>query len=162
MIEQQGRIVRAEEGRAWVAIGPQGGCSACDAGQGCGAGLFGRLLRRGPATLRVINTQELRVGQAVVLGIPELFFLRLVLRLYAWPLLGGLAGALICHQVSGAFGWNRGVTDLLTLIGLVGCAWLVMPGRRAAHSAVVIEEHIGMYAAAGASNCSAARPEPRH
>jgi sigma-E factor negative regulatory protein RseC len=162
MIEQQGRIVRAENGRAWVAIGPQGGCSACDAGQGCGAGLFGRLLRRGPATLGVINTQGFSVGQAVVLGIPELFFLRLVLRLYALPLLAGLAGAVICHQVSVASGWNRGITDLLTLIGLIGCAWLVMPGRRAATSTAVIEENIGMYEATGVSNCAAARPESRH
>lgn len=161
MIEQQGRIVRASDESAWVTIGPRGGCSACDAGQGCGAGLFGRLLQRKPLTVRVANPARLGVGRSVVLGIPELFFLRLVLRLYALPLVAGLAGAVFCHQIGVSYGLGDGVVDLITLTGLVGSAWLAMPGRRVALSEEAIEKRMTLTAAPGAASCAAVSPEPR-
>lgn len=119
MIEQQGRVVRAEPGKAWVVIGPQGGCSACDAGRGCGAGLFGRLLKRQPLELELDNPQDLPVGQAVSLGIQESVFLRLTMALYALPILVGLAVAWVCHYISSMAGTGPGVTDLATLAGLI-------------------------------------------
>ena len=89
MIEQQARILSVEHGLAQVSVGPQSGCSACDAGQGCGAGLFGRLLRRKPISVVLPNPGGFRAGQSVVLAVSELFYLRLVARLYALPLASG-------------------------------------------------------------------------
>ena len=159
MIEQQGRIVRVEDGRAWIAVGPRLGCSACEAGQGCGAGLFGRLLKRKPVTLSVANPECYPVGKAVVLGIPELSFLRLVLRLYGSPLLAGLAGALICHQVCVAYGLSRAVTDFFTLVGLIGFAWLGMPQWRSSRAVGAIEEQITLGAVSEETACAAAQSE---
>jgi sigma-E factor negative regulatory protein RseC len=158
MIEQQGRIVRIEGHRAWVEVGPGSGCSACDAGQGCGAGLFARLLRRRPMTIELENAPDFDLGRAVILGIPELFFLRLVLRLYALPLFAGLVGAWACHQISEAYGWSKGVTDLLTLAGLAGAAWATMARQRGALEARLVERQIEMNAAPESSACSSAGP----
>ena len=158
MIEQQGRIVRNQGHRAWVEIGPRAGCSACDSGQGCGAGLFGRLLRRRPMTIEVENHSGLVVGRSVILGIPELFFLRLVLRLYALPLLAGLIGALACHEISAAYDWSKGATDLLTLAGLAGGAWVTMVRQRKALEARLVERQIEMNAAPDSPACPSAGP----
>ena len=142
MLEQQGRVVAAANGRVSVRLGGQSGCAACDAGRGCGAGVFGRLLRRRPLILEFGNHLDARCGQAVVVGVPEAWFLRLVARFYLLPLLAGLGGAAFGHYLSvmmqaGPFGrdfialaggiaagaaamwWTRGrpveITDALTV-----------------------------------------------
>ena len=95
MIEQQGVVVTSDERRVSVRLGGRSGCSACDAGRGCGAGVFGRLLQKRPVTLSFDNHLRARPGQAVLVGVPEKLFLALVLRFYLYPLLGGLAGATV-------------------------------------------------------------------
>jgi sigma-E factor negative regulatory protein RseC len=100
MIEQQGQVVAVSDVLASVRLGGSAGCTACDTGHGCGAGIFGRLLRRKPAILELENPIEARVGQAVVVGLPESVFLRLVFRFYLLPLLAGLAGMVFGHYLS--------------------------------------------------------------
>lgn len=131
MIQQPGRVMRVEQGRARVALGPQSGCSACDAGQGCGAGLFGRLLRRQTVELTLDAPGPLRVGQAVNVGIPERSYLSLVTRLYGLPLLGALLGGTLGHSL--AAGASAPVQDAVTaLLGLsVGWAALMKGKSRA-------------------------------
>jgi sigma-E factor negative regulatory protein RseC len=117
MIEQQGRVVATDAGQISVRLGASTGCSACDAGKGCGAGLFGRLLQRKPVTLDFENSIGAEPGQAVVVGLPEALFMALVLRLYAWPLLAGLAGAVMGYLTATGLGADRWVSDLATLFG---------------------------------------------
>lgn len=105
----------AGDGWAQVRLGGRSGCAACDAGKGCGAGLFGRLLRRKPATLRLEDPIGVRSGQAVVVGLPESLFLRLVGRFYGLPLLGGLGGAAAGHYVSYRLQLGAAGADALTL-----------------------------------------------
>ena len=92
MIEQQGRVVDATGARVRVRLGGTTGCTACDAGRGCGAGVFGRLLRRRPVELEFDNHVGAEPGQAVMVGLPESLFLALTLRLYLLPLLAGVLG----------------------------------------------------------------------
>lgn len=142
MIEQQGKVVDAEGGRISVRLGASTGCSACDAGKGCGAGVFGRLLRRKPVVLDFENAVDAAPGQAVVVGLPESLFLALVRRLYLYPLLGGLAGAVAGHLAAASLGWPAGATDLAALVtGLVAATLVIRLGRRrpmefSAHAAV--------------------------
>jgi sigma-E factor negative regulatory protein RseC len=126
MIEQQGQVVRIENGDASVRIGATSGCPACDAGKGCGAGVFGRLLQRKPATIRVENTIDARVGQSVIVGLPETVYLRLVLLLYALPLLSGLAGAASGHYICVRLAVSAAATDGFTLLAgvLAGAAMI--------------------------------------
>ncbi|NNK38594.1 MAG: SoxR reducing system RseC family protein [Xanthomonadales bacterium] len=119
MLEQQGRVVAAGNGEAQVRLGGRSGCSACDAGKGCGAGLFGRLLRRKPMTLHLEDPIGVEPGQAVIVGLPETLFLRLVGRFYLLPLLGGLGGAVAGHYVSYRLGLAAAGSDALTLAGAV-------------------------------------------
>ena len=126
MIEQQGRVVAAASERAVVRLGGMAGCPACDAGRGCGAGIFGRLLRRRPVDLTFENHLQARVGQAVVVGLPEAWFLRLVARFYLAPLLAGLVAGSFGHYLSRMSGAGIAVADLVTLVAaLVAVAWLL-------------------------------------
>ena len=130
MIEQQGRVTRAGQGQAWVLVGPTSGCAACAAGEGCGAGVFGRLLRRKPVELPVTDSEGLRAGQAVMVGVAETVFVGMVMRMYGWPLLWGLALAGFCHHIAGLYELGRAWTDLASLSGLLAGAWAALAWRR--------------------------------
>ncbi len=115
-------MIRADQSTAWVRVGARSGCPACDAGQGCGAGVFGKLLNRRSVEIRVENSIGAVAGQTVLLGLSETEFLALVLRLYGLPLLAGLAGAMVCHQITVMNDFGPASRDLLTLVtaGLSG------------------------------------------
>jgi sigma-E factor negative regulatory protein RseC len=119
MIEQQGLIVAVAGETASVKLGGSSGCVACDAGRGCGAGIFGRLLQRKPVVLDLHNQVGARLGQAVMVGLPETLFLRLVFSFYLFPLLAGLAGAVIGHYVSVKLQVHSAASDGLALLGAV-------------------------------------------
>lgn len=104
-------------------IGAQNGCSVCDSGKGCGAGLFGRLLKHKPLDLELPNTVNVTAGEAVILGIPENLYARLVFRVYGLPLIIGLLGAAIAHYWAVAWGLSGGKIDIVALGGgLIGGA----------------------------------------
>ncbi len=132
MIEQQGRVTQQNGDWVGVRIGASSGCSACDQGKGCGAGIFGRLLRRRPVKLQLHNAIGARPGQAVTVGIPERLFLRLVCMLYLVPLLAALAGMAIGHYLGIRAGWNALALDGAALAGavLAGGAAVMMNGKR--------------------------------
>ena len=78
MIAQQGRVVALEGDQAVVGIGGISGCPACDSGKGCGAGIFGKLLRNQEVSIRLPNSVDAHPGESVRLGISEERFLALV------------------------------------------------------------------------------------
>ncbi|MFC1689116.1 SoxR reducing system RseC family protein [Pseudomonadota bacterium] len=100
MIEQQGKVVGINDGLIQVRLGGMNGCSRCDSGKGCGAGVFGRMLRREPVVLELENDIDASNGEAVIVGINEEVYLRLVVRLYLLPLLAGLAGAALAYYLA--------------------------------------------------------------
>ena len=100
---------------ATIRLGGQSGCSACDAGRGCGAGVFGKLLRRRPAQVQLDNTIDAECGQAVIVGLSEALFLNLVLRIYLLSLAAGLVGGVFGHYLALRIGTGAAITDLLTL-----------------------------------------------
>lgn len=126
MIEQQGRVTAVSGTRVRVRMGGTSGCTACDAGRGCGAGIFGRLLQRRPVELDFENHVGAGIGQAVMVGLPEALFLRLVLRLYLLPLLAGLAGAVAGHYLVYRTGLQGAAVDLGALAAGLVAAWLVI------------------------------------
>ena len=130
MIEQQGRVVDATGARVRVRLGGTTGCTACDAGRGCGAGVFGRLLRRRPVELDFDNHVGAEPGQAVMVGLPESLFLALTLRLYLMPLLAGLAGAVLGHWLAHRAGLDGAALDLAAAAGGIGMAALALRRNR--------------------------------
>ncbi|MEE8496425.1 MAG: SoxR reducing system RseC family protein [Xanthomonadales bacterium] len=119
MIEQQGLIVAVSGEIASVRLGGKTACAVCYAGKGCGAGIFGRLLKRRPVVLELQNGPNAQVGQSVMVGLSETLFLRLVFNFYLFPLLAGLAGAAIGHYVSVKLQVDSAATDGLALLGAV-------------------------------------------
>ena len=130
MIEQQGQVIAVSGDLASVRLGGSSGCPACDAGKGCGAGIFGRMLQRKPAVLELDNTLDVSAGQAVVVGLPESLFLRFVFHLYLTPLLAGLAGAALGHYLSIRAGAGPAVTDGWSLFGAITAALLALAWSR--------------------------------
>jgi sigma-E factor negative regulatory protein RseC len=130
MIEQQGQVVAVSGGKASVRIGGKSGCAACDAGKGCGAGVFGRMLQRKPQVLEFQNDVNAVCGEAVVVGLPEALFLRLIARLYLFPVLAGLAGAVSGHFAGSVFQAGRPGVDAFALLGALAAAVAVIAWNR--------------------------------
>lgn len=119
-------MLRSQGATVSVRVGGQSGCSACDQGKGCGAGIFGKLLRRKPVVLEVANAIGAGEGQAVMLAISETLFLRMVMRLYGWPLLAGLAGAAVAQWLAARSGVGTGIADIATLVTALGAVASVL------------------------------------
>ncbi|ORE86976.1 Positive regulator of sigma E, RseC/MucC [Oceanococcus atlanticus] len=114
VVERQGRRVR-------LAAASQTGCARCDAGEGCGGGVFGKLIRRRLQGL-LLDDQglNLETGQHVVLGIEPGIFVKATALIYLLPLLGliGLAALLASLGANDAWIAGAGVS------GLIAGAWL--------------------------------------
>ena len=132
MIEQQGVIVAVSGEIASVRFGGNSACTMCNAGKGCGAGVFGRLLQRKPVVLELFNRPDARLGQAVMVGLPEALFLHLVFSFYLFPLLAGLAGAALGYYISVKLQADTAVSDSLALLGaiLAGSFALLWKGQK--------------------------------
>ncbi len=127
MIEQNVQVVACQDQCIRVRMGPLNGCSACDDGNGCGAGLFVKLLCRKPVVLELDrNESDIAPGQMVTLGLPEEVFIRLVFVSYGWPLLAGLAGAFLGFQLATWQQFNHGLTDAVTLLAALLSSAYVM------------------------------------
>lgn len=124
-------MVAIDGNHAVVNIGGVSGCPACDAGKGCGAGIFGRLLRDRKVDVRVPNSIDAITGQSVNLGITERRFLALVFALYVWPLLAGLLGVIAAFVIAARVGLSGMNADLAGLLaGIAAAAWALFRSRR--------------------------------
>ena len=131
MIEQNVRLLRCSDEKLWVRMGSQSGCTACDNGKGCGAGLFARLMQREPVILELAREGlEVKVGQMLTLAFPEKLYLKLVFVSYGWPLLAALAGAIIGYMVGTGLQLIPVLIDVLTLAAGILAAWIIMRYNR--------------------------------
>jgi len=144
MIEETGQVVRVQGAFAWVEGERRSSCGSCSAQEGCGTGVIARALKNRVVTLKVVNRIDARVGDRVVIGIPETGLVRGAFAVYAVPLLALFAGALCGH-------WLAGGGDLAAIAGAAaglagGLAWLSRFGRRtrtdASFQPVVLRQQI--------------------
>ncbi|HIZ50583.1 MAG TPA: SoxR reducing system RseC family protein [Candidatus Pseudomonas excrementavium] len=102
MIEERGRVLSVEDGAVWVETIRRSACSSCQARAGCGQSLLQRLgggARQG--FIRVLDDRACRVGEEVVVGIPENAVVRGSSLVYMVPLLS-LFGFALLAQALGA------------------------------------------------------------
>ncbi|MBN0989375.1 SoxR reducing system RseC family protein [Amphritea pacifica] len=89
MLEENGRVVRLEDGTVWVETIKQSACSSCSAQKGCGQSLLARIGDGKRLEIQVDNPQHLEVcvNDEVTLGVGERSFLTASLLVYLLPLL---------------------------------------------------------------------------
>ena len=127
MIEQNVQVLRCDKESLWVRMGTQSGCTACDNGKGCGAGLFAKLIQRKPVILKLArNEMKVEAGQMLTLAFPGQVYMKLVLSSYGWPLMAALAGALAGYSLATWARLQPAATDAATLAGGVLAAWLAL------------------------------------
>ena len=100
MIEEQGRVLSVEQGAVWVETIRRSACSSCQARAGCGQSLLQRLgggARRG--FIRVLDDRSCRVGDEIIIGVPENAVLRGSSLVYMVPLLALFICALLAQAV---------------------------------------------------------------
>lgn len=125
MIEQNVQVLRCEGERLWVRMGARSGCTACDNGNGCGAGLFAKLIRSKPVVLELTRKDmKIEAGQMLTLAFPEQLYLKLVFASYGWPLLSALVGAYAGYTLGAWLQFSPLMIDAATLAGGVLLAWL--------------------------------------
>ena len=101
MIEQNVQVMRCDRENIWVRMGSRSGCTACDNGKGCGAGLFSKLVQRKPVILKLArNELKVETGQMLTLAFPEQVYMKLVLSSYGWPLTAAIAGAFAGYSLA--------------------------------------------------------------
>jgi sigma-E factor negative regulatory protein RseC len=102
VIEQTAIVISLRDGLADVQALRQGACGGCNASGACGVSLIDRFLGRRPIHLAVTNDIGARVGDRVILGVPEAALLRAAVAAYFVPLLSLLVGGVAGREL-GAF-----------------------------------------------------------
>lgn len=89
MTESEGIVARVDGEHVWLDVSGATGCGGCEKGGGCGLGgdSRGRRLRR------VRNTAGARIGDTVVLSVPDGAVLKAALWSYLAPLALAITGA---------------------------------------------------------------------
>lgn len=115
MTETEALVVGVEGDHALLEVTGAAGCGSCEKAAGCGLGD-----KRAPRRQRVRNDAGARVGDTVVLGVPEGAVLKAALRAYIFPLALSLVGV--------SSGLTLGGDALAAVGGLagLGAGWLVM------------------------------------
>lgn len=131
MILERARVVRVTGRHAWVARTGAEACERCAAGEGCGGGLFARLISRRLHEVRALNgVDDVAAGDEVMIGLPERSLLAGAFAVYMVP----LAGLLLATALAGAL-LGVGSDAGLLLAGatgfLAGIIWLRRYARRA-------------------------------
>lgn len=127
MIEETARVVACEGRFAWVETQRASTCGSCSANKGCGTATLAKALGRRRTRTRVLNDLQARVGEQVVIALPEQALVRGALAVYLVPLLGLLGGALFGAYLAGRLPVEN--PDLLSILlgglGLAaGIGWL--------------------------------------
>jgi len=163
MIEQNVQVVRCEDEKIWLRMGSQAGCTACDQGEGCGAGVFAKLLQRKPVIVELARRDiNVSAGQMVTLAFPEQVYLKMVLAYYGWPLIAALCGAFAGFGLALQLGFEALPLDVMTLAGGLLTAALVMRvirGRKLEDSMLAAMHMAVCYPSATPGTCSKAVKE---
>lgn len=165
MIEQQAVVIECREDVAEIEAVRASSCGACSVNGACGTSLLDRVLGRRPLRLTVANTVGARVGDRVVIGVPEASLLRAATAAYLVPLLGLIAGAIVGQEASPLL-FADGFSGAASLLGGAGgfvaaLHWVRRHSRKMAadpeYRAVMLRRDTGM-----AVGVQVKPPPPQH
>lgn len=124
MIEQKATVISRDGDIVWVEAERQSTCGQCAARKGCGTGLLAKHVGQRFSRIAVKTDQALRIGQTVMVSIPEQALLSGAVLMYLLPLLALFAFAALTRMLGGG--------ELLQIVsGLIGlCAGFIWVRRR--------------------------------
>lgn len=102
MITETGKVVAVRGNQVWVQTIRTSACQQCAARHGCGQKALASVTGGRANRILVANSVAARVGDEVVIGIPEEALLGASFLAYAVPLLGLVAGSLAGHAMGGS------------------------------------------------------------
>jgi len=97
MIEEQAIVTGLDGDLAMIRMQRHSVCSQCELNKGCGTGAIGRLLGHRNKPLAIRNNFNLKVGDSVLLGLPDKAFLKASLLIYGLPLMALIGGGLLAQ-----------------------------------------------------------------
>ena len=100
MITETGKVIALKGDQAWVQTIRASACQCCAARHGCGQKALATVTGGRANQVLVANTVDARVGDEVVIGIPEQALLGASLLVYALPLLTLVLGSVVGHQLA--------------------------------------------------------------
>ncbi|CEA01072.1 positive regulator for alginate biosynthesis MucC [Pseudomonas saudimassiliensis] len=115
MIEERGRVVSVEGKTLWVETIRRSACGSCQARAGCGQALLQRLGGARQGLVRVLDDGGSRVGDEIVIGVPETAVVRGSSLVYLVPLLGLFGFSLLAQAVGAG-------EPMIIIAGFVGLA----------------------------------------
>jgi sigma-E factor negative regulatory protein RseC len=115
MIEQTAVVIRTEGQFALVEAQRESSCGQCSAKKGCGTGVLENSLGRRAMQMKAINQCDAKVGDEVVVAVPEKGFIKSAFFTYLLPLLLMLFGAVVAQQLSVFMDWAN--QDIAALAG---------------------------------------------
>lgn len=115
MIEESGRVVAVEDGAVWVESIRQTACASCAARKGCGQSALAKLGQQHKNHVRALNAFHLKVGDNVVIGVPEDVVMKGTVVAYMMPLVMMLVAAITADSFSLGDLW-------VSLAGVAGLA----------------------------------------
>jgi len=116
MIEETGKVLSIEDGFADVETIRTSSCSSCRARHGCGHHAIAQVSSSNRMRMRAIDPLSVKVGQSVVVGIPEDTLLQASVWMYLIPLLGLVGGAVI----PSLWGGSSDIAVIFSIIGFAG------------------------------------------
>lgn len=116
MLEETGVVVAIDNGQAWVQTIRKSACSSCEAKSGCGQGVLARISDGKANQVLVNNTLNLKVGEEVLIGIPEDMLIKASVMVYLLPLI------LMIVAASGVEKWLSAGEGWVALAGGAGLA----------------------------------------
>ena len=126
-----------DNGAMLIEILPQSACGSCDAKSACGTSLLSSLFKHRATRMRVDNSVNARPGDHVVVGIDESEMVSGSVRLYLWPLLGLIGGAIAAQTLINP---SEASAIIGGLSGMALALWLVHQRRDAPHLRVLRRE----------------------
>jgi sigma-E factor negative regulatory protein RseC len=134
MIEETAKIVELEGEFAWVETQRKSACGACAVNKGCGTATIAKVLGKKRTRVRAINRLNAKLGDQVVIGIPEQALVRGSIAVYAVPLVFLLLGGMFGEWL-GQGSDSEGLTILFGLLGLgAGFLWLIYFSKKISSS----------------------------
>ena len=123
MLHEIGEVTALANGQLTVRVQKRSACASC--AKPCGVGKLGALTPEHCLDLQFPQRADLKVGDRVVVGLPEQALLQATLTIYGLPLFGLLLGALLANLVAVRFAIHG---DALVLVGAMvggGFGWLM-------------------------------------